>query len=408
MTNPTSSKSTLTIFLSLLLFIVKFTQGQGQPPLVGPVIAGNVPQQDRILLYDLGARDPAMRLRELTFGTDLHRVWDFSPDGCRILFTLSDGTLPAKLYSARVDGQDMRAMVRFDELPSEQWGIWEPDWSPDGSRIAFTMFRSEIKRDGSVERKYHIAWVTPETDVPEFYSVTGGEFSPQWSPDSQWLAYVSYDERVAGVDIFSTAEPTQEPPPGQPTVGPTLLEEADIWVVSADAATKFQLTNFPTGSVHDPRWSPDGELISFVYSPSPNNDTIWMIANARNAIPTQLNFEWVLVLDNTWLPDSTAILAAVRNFRQTPQNRLWTIPLVGNADTDATLYPDDTTGSQLVSADYPRFSPDGQWLALRSAYQLAVLNVPSRTWDILDAATLANSPPIWSPAAFAGETVCDD
>lgn len=390
----------------LLLSIPGWARAQEGPPLVGPLIAVNAPAQDHITLYDLGARDESTRQRTLTLGTGWLRLWDFSPDGCRILYTLSDGTLPAKLFSARLDGSDARELARYDELPAESWGVWEPLWSPDGSRIVFTMIRDQTDRSGEVERETHIAWVEPDGGEPQFYSVTGREFTPQWSPDGQWLVYVSYDERAAGADIFSTAEPTLTPGPDQTPVPSVMLEEADLWVVSGDGATKYRLTTFPTGSVHDPRWSPDGDLISFVYSPSPSNDTFWMIAKQEGAIPTQLNYNWVLALDMTWLPDSTAILAAARGLQDVQTNRLWSIPLVGNADVDATPYPDEATSGALANADYPRFSPDGRWLALRSAYDLVVINVTSRTWDILDPAALGNTPPVWSPAGFRGEAAC--
>lgn len=379
-------------------------RAQTPPPLVGPLVAANTPQQDRFLLYDLGASG---QKRTLSFGTGWQRLWGFSPDGCRILFTISEGTLPAKLYTARLDGGDRREILHYADLPPERWGAWEPQWSPDGSKIALTMIRAELLRDGTTRRDTHIAWVEPTGSDPRFYSQTGREFSPQWSPDGAWLAYVSYDERAAGDDIFSTAVPTPQPPPGQSGPPLVLLQEADIWLTSADGQTKFRLTNFPTGSVRDPRWSPDGELISFVYAPSPNNDTLWMIAGQPNAIATQLNFNWILVLDSVWLPDGTGLLGALRDFRDLRENRLWHVPLVGNADDSATLYPDETTSGGLPNADYPRFSPDGRWLALRSAYQLMILNVPNRIWDVLDTQAIGSTPPIWSPAGFKGETACE-
>ena len=226
---------------------------------------------------------------------------------------------------------------------------------------------------------------------------------PQWSPDGQWLAYVSYDERVAGADIQSTAVPTTEPPPGveSPEL-PTVLE-ADMWVVSADAETKYQLTSFSTGSVRAPRWSPDSQLVGFVYSPSPSNDTIWMIGNQRGAIPTQLSFLWTLVLDHTFLPDSSAMISAVRDFRGTSENRLWRIPLVGNADNDGTLFLAD---DNYVYSDYPRFHETGAFLAFRSAYSVIVVNMQDLSWQRLGDETPGNTPPVWSPAAFAGEERC--
>ncbi|MEP7290809.1 MAG: hypothetical protein ABI835_03450, partial [Chloroflexota bacterium] len=357
-------------------------------PLVGPLIAADDSRQDRITLYDLGTGAQ----RELTFGTGWHRVWDFSPDGCRILFTLSDGSAPASLYTANLDGSDARQLV----AASGGSGVWEPQWGAD--RIAYT----QIDPDGTEVGTHRIAWIDPNVSVPNagqpnFYSVTGDEHTARWSPDRQWLVYASYEQRAAGADTFSTAVPTQ---PGDLV---TTLREADLWIVSADGSTKYRLTNFPVGSVTMPRWSPDGDLIGFVYSPAANNDQFWMIGVSPDATPTQLSYEWVLALDLTWLPDSTAMIASARDLQGIAENRIWRVPLVGNADQNASQI---ITDPALSYDDYPRYSPDGRFLALRSEYQLALMTVADASWHWLDETSLGNTPPVWSPAAFAGEAAC--
>jgi Tol biopolymer transport system component len=377
--------SILTI-LCLLIFSPLRAQSD-HAPLVGPLLAATTDDQDRIILYDIGAGGQ----RSLSFGNSWHMVWGFSVDGCRVVYTLSDGIALARLYSARLDGT---------ELPAGDWGVWEPQPSPDGSRIAFVMIRAQLELDGSRSYQRHIAFIDSAGGVPQFYSVTGDEAEPRWSPDGEWLAYISYTGRVPGLDSNATAAPTPE---GMPLNPDTLLREAELWVVSADASVKYQLTNFPTGSVRAPRWSPDGFLISFIYSPSGNNDTFWMIGNAQGAIPTQLSFQWSLILDTTWFPDSASILASARDFHATPNNFLWRVPLVGNADTDATRYiPDDA----LSYVDYPRFSADGRYLALRTSYNLALVDTITQTWTLLDPALTGNTPPVWSPAGFTGEANC--
>jgi len=376
-----------------------------EPLLNGPLIAATPARHDRILLYDLGAQP--VRVRELSFGGGEHHVWDFSPDGCRILFTIDEqGQGLPLLYSARLDGRDRRALVTFDELPPSEWGAWEPDWSagPDGvERIAFTMLRDlPDERTRQIERQTHIAWIPGEGGAPQFYSVTGREFSPTWSPDGGWLAYVSFDERVPGVDVLSTAVPTTEPS-GTPGEELPTVSEADLWVVSTDGETKYRLTNFSVGSARAPRWSPDGALIGFIYAISTANDTFWMIANQPDAIATQLNTTWHMTLDHTWLPDSSAMLASVRDFQDVTENRLWRIPLVGDADTGATLYP---MAELFTHTDFPRFSPDGRYLALRAQYSLAVVDATSGVVQFMDDERPGNTPPVWSPPDFAGEGLC--
>ena len=116
-----------------------------------------------------------------------------------------------------------------------------------------------------------------------------------------------------------------------------------------------------------------------------------------------MSYQYALALDLTWLPDSTAMIASARDLQSISENRLWQIPLTGNADQNAIQYVADP-GAELQ--DYPRFSPDGQRLALRSEYALALLNTSDRSWTWLDQITLGNTPPVWSPAAFKGEAAC--
>lgn len=386
----------------LLVGQIPATVAQTVVPLTGPVLALNTVEQDRVVLYDLTNN----HYRDVSLGNGDHHVWDFSPDGCRLLLTYTDGSTPNRLYSVGIDGSDPRPMVSY--TPSrvdERWGIWEPDWSPDGTRIAFTMQRTV----GNNETTTHTAYVRTDTgdDSAQFYSVTGREFSSTWSPDGAWLAYISYSERVAGANVMATALPTSEPPPGQTPLPAPMVNEADLWVVSADGEFKYQLTNFEVGSITQPRWSPDSELISFVWSPQNSSDMLWMIANQPAAIATQLSYEWSMVLDSTWLPDATGMLGSIRDFRGELPNTLWQLPLISTDDSTALQYAPDT---DISHADFPRFSPqeNGRWLAVRSAYELIVLDTSDGSMRVLASTVRGNTPPVWSPVGFTGEANCSD
>ena len=385
-------------YLAVILLLLLTLPAYAQPALLGtPLIATTSAQLDHILLYDVsGTR------RELNFGAQEHYVWGFSPDGCRIVYTLSERGSVSRAYSARLDGSDMRPLVQFADLPANDWSVWEPAVNPADGRIAFTLFRRERPPAEAPMMTYHIAWVPPEGGIPQFYSVSGAEHTPLWSPDGAWLTYVAYDGRVPGPDIFSTVPPT-DTAISTPFPEDQLLDEADLWVVSADASIKYRLTAFPVGSVSAPRWSPDSTLLGFVFSPTFANDTFWLIGNADEAIATQLSFEWALALDMTWLPDGSAMLATMRDFQGIDENRLWRIPLVGNADTDATQYPLDPA---LRYIDYPRFSADGRYLAFRSEYTLTVIDTQTGAWGYLDESAPANTPPVWSPVGYTGEGEC--
>jgi dipeptidyl aminopeptidase/acylaminoacyl peptidase len=383
----------------LLLCLSMPVVAQEAPPLQAPFLAMNTVSQEEIILYDVQNET----YRSLSLGMGAHHVWDFSADGCRVLFTLADEGQAARLWSMKLDGSDAQEMVTYEELAPERWGVWDADWSSDGARIAFVMRRQQSV-DGELVWQEHIAYVSPDNPEPAFYSVTGSEASPRWSPDGQTLAYLSFSERVAGATVLATALPTTEPPTGQTPVPALMVEEADLWLVTADASLKFQATNFDVGSVTQPHWSPDGQLLSFVWSPQNANDMLWMIAKQPASIPTQLSYQWSMILESAWLPDGTGVLGVMRDFRQTTANSLWLLPLVSQDDSLAVRFHPEL---DLAHADFPAFSADGTWLAVRSAYEMRILKMETNELRVLNDSVFGNSAGIWSPAGFTGEENCN-
>ena len=102
----------------------------------------------------------------------------------------------------------------------------EPQFSPDGKKIAFSSSRS-----GSYE-----IWVCDREgrNPVQLTSFNGPELgSPRWSPDSRWVAF---DSPKAG--------------------------NSDIYVISADGGPPRRLTSGPSNNVR-PSWSKDGRWIYF-------------------------------------------------------------------------------------------------------------------------------------------------
>ena len=318
-----------------------------------------------------------------------------SPDGDRVVYQrrsndiMTDQTASA-LWIVDYDGSNHLPLVTG---PGNYSGAV---WAPDSERLAFV-----ASEDEKTQRR--VVW--PGQGVTAtLATLPSGASNISWSPDGEWLAYLSYEERVAGANVLATALPTAQPPPGQTPVAAVTVDEAELWIVSADAELKYQLTNFPTGSVTQPRWSPDSELISFVWSPQNSSDMLWMIANQPAAIPTQLSYEWSMVLESAWLPDATGVIGAMREFRETIPNILWQVPLVNTDDSLAVHYLETLN---ITHADFPRFSPDGQWLAVRSNYEMLLIDMTENTSRLLDRSVIGNTAGVWSPEGFSGEASCN-
>jgi WD40 repeat protein len=136
---------------------------------------------------------------------------DWSPDGTRIAFAKFN---TGGIYVMEADGSNQ---VRLTDQAYDN----APDWSPDGARIAFTS-----SRDGATD-----IWVVNADGSGAVNLTASGqtEGSPSWSPDGQWIAF---------------------------------SRDWEIWIMNADGTGQVRLTNdgFIDGA---PAWSPDGALIAF-------------------------------------------------------------------------------------------------------------------------------------------------
>jgi dipeptidyl aminopeptidase/acylaminoacyl peptidase len=155
----------------------------------------------------------AEQLTDLEPGVGAFR---WSPDGSRIAFVrqdpLSDEEEKARERGddARVVGEDHRmAHLWVFPVEADDEGNREPrrltegpftlegffpgfDWSPDGSRIAFTHQPSPVANDWPEAR---ISIVEVETgEVQHLPSAGAAAMSPLFSPDGEWIAYAQSDD----------------------------------------------------------------------------------------------------------------------------------------------------------------------------------------------------------------------
>ncbi|MCM1449884.1 MAG: S41 family peptidase [Clostridiales bacterium] len=114
------------------------------------------------------------------------RVVDFAPDGRTLVYD-SDRDGHWKLYTTTIVSPDEKEFAYATDLREEllyscPTVAQQPDYSPDGKKVAFLENRTEL-RVIDVDTKN----VTTALDGKYNYSYTDGDVSFEWSPDSRWL-----------------------------------------------------------------------------------------------------------------------------------------------------------------------------------------------------------------------------
>jgi len=200
--------------------------------------------------------------RRFTTGPGRDTTPRWSPDGTRLAFVAE--RIPQKkpqLYMMPADGGEPVALTDLSN------GVSDPVWSPDGARLAFvsrvggwaepadaderrkskparviTSMKYKFNGEGfTYDRRKHLFVVSAQGGEP--LQLTDGDWDdaePAWSPDGQWLAFISarHDERD-----YDNA--------------------ADVWIVPAEGGEPRRVTD-TAGPLGHPAFSPDGQTIAYI------------------------------------------------------------------------------------------------------------------------------------------------
>jgi Tol biopolymer transport system component len=157
--------------------------------------------RDRLVLFDVRRREVA---RSFDFGLDEMLSPTFAPDGRELIFVgVSRGG--SNLYRVTAKGDSLRPLLAGD------WGVFQPAWSPDGSRVAFVTDggRSSFW-DDTLRASWQIALLDLRDGSVERIAGEGKNLNPQWLPDGRRLAYLSDRSGVSNLYVHDLERGTDE------------------------------------------------------------------------------------------------------------------------------------------------------------------------------------------------------
>lgn len=252
-------------------------------------------------LWRVAMADPPAQPVALTSDASGYSMPQFSPDGSRLAFVSGRAGPHPEVWIANADGTSPRP------LASGRPALF-PSWFPDGRRV--------------------LTAVQGGRDVWLAWNVDGGEPSPMVLPPNVEHVRVSPDGRHIAYDTL-------------------IGGRRNVWVSALDGGAAVQITH--EQAAEDPCWSPDGRWLAFEMKRQ--HGTQIGVAPSRggrvDVLVSDPGENWV----HTWSPDGHALAFAA--LREGVWN-IWTVSLGAPAQGQITR---NTRANAYMR--YPAWSPDG-------------------------------------------------